>query len=212
MSIFRSAFTVSFFISLSRIVGFIRDVLIAHFLGVTALSDAFFAAFRLPNFFRRVFGEGAMNSSFVPIFVEKLHDENAQGEEKIFVQNIYSLLFYALLIFILIMQIFMPFFMKILFPGFGDDQEKFMLLINLSRITIFYLFFISLVSLCSAVLNSLGKFAVPASSPIILNMTLIFSLFIFGNIAPNHAYSLSYGVFLAGILQFIWLMIFTIKK
>ncbi len=207
----RSVFTISFFISLSRILGFIRDILIARYLGVSALSDAFFAAFRLPNFFRRVFAEGAFNSAFVPIFIEKLQDKNTDADEKNFVRNIFSLLFFALLFFVIIFQIFMPIFMKILFPGFFSDPEKSSLLINLSRITIFYLIFISLVSLLSGVLNSLGKFAVPASSPIILNGTLIASVFVFGSIAPNYAYALSFGVFIAGILQFLWLLFFTIK-
>ena len=173
---FKSFFTISFFISLSRILGFIRDILIARYVGVSLLSDAFFAAFRLPNFFRRVFAEGAFNSSFVPIFIEKLdnkkpHHENQ--EAKVFLANIFSILLYSLFIFVIILQIFMPFFMKILFPGFFSSPEKSSLLINFSHITIFYLIFISLVSLFSGILNSINKFAVPASSPIILNSTLI---------------------------------------
>jgi putative peptidoglycan lipid II flippase len=212
MSLFRSVFTISFYISLSRILGFIRDILIAQYLGVSMLSDAFFAAFRLPNFFRRIFAEGAFNSAFVPIFIEKLQDKKSDKDELLFARNIFSILFYALLIFTLIFQIFMPFFMKILFPGFFGDAEKSELLINLSHITIFYLIFISLVSLCSGILNSLGKFAVPASAPIVLNITLIASVFIFGSITPNYAYALSWGVFVAGILQFLWLFIFTIKS
>ena len=117
MSIFRSIFTISFYISLSRILGFIRDIIIAQYLGVSALSDAFFAAFRLPNFFRRIFAEGAFNSAFVPIFIEKLQNKknakSQEGEELFFVRNIFSLLFYALLIFTIIVQIFMPFFMNV---------------------------------------------------------------------------------------------------
>ncbi len=192
--------------------GFIRDILIARYLGVSVFSDAFFAAFRLPNFFRRVFAEGAFNSAFVPIFIEKLQNQKTDQDEKIFVRNVFSLLFYTLLIFTLIFQIFMPFFMKILFPGFFNEASKAELLISLSRITIFYLIFISLVSLLSGVLNSLNKFAVPASAPIILNGTLVASIFIFGSITPNYAYALSWGVFIAGILQFLWLFIFTLKS
>jgi putative peptidoglycan lipid II flippase len=101
--------------------------------------------------------------------------------------------------------------MKILFPGFFSDAEKADLLVNLSRITIFYLIFISLVSLCSGILNSLGKFAIPASSPIILNGTLIASIFVLGSVTPNYGYALSWGVFIAGILQFLWLFYFTAK-
>jgi putative peptidoglycan lipid II flippase len=212
MTIFRSVFTISFYISISRILGFVRDILIAQYLGVSMLSDAFFAAFRLPNFFRRVFAEGAFNSAFVPIFIEKLQDKKTDQDELLFVRNIFSLLFYALLIFIITFQIFMPFFMKILFPGFFTDPEKSGLLINLSHITIFYLLFISLVSLCSGILNSITKFAVPASAPIVLNITLIASIFVFGSITPNYAYALSWGVFVAGILQFLWVFYFTIKS
>ena len=204
---FKSFFTISFFISLSRILGFIRDILIARYVGVSVLSDAFFAAFRLPNFFRRVFAEGAFNSSFVPIFIEKLHNEkNPQNNHdvKIFLANIFSILLYSLFIFVIILQIFMPFFMKILFPGFFSDPEKSSLLISFSHITIFYLIFISLVSFFSGILNSINKFAVPASSPIILNSTLILVILLCGEMFPNYGSALSWGVFLAGILQFIF--------
>jgi len=176
------------------------------------MSDAFFAAFKLPNFFRRVFAEGAFNSAFIPIFIEKVQDKKAKDDELFFVRNVFSILFYILLIFILVFQIFMPVFMKGLFPGFFDDPEKSVLLINLSRITIFYLLFISLVSLCSGILNSVGKFAIPASAPIILNATLVASIFLFGSFSPTYAHQLSWGVFAAGILQFIWLFIFTAKS
>jgi len=212
MSLFRSIFTISFYISISRVLGFIRDILIARYLGVSVLSDAFFAAFRLPNFFRRVFAEGAFNSAFVPIFIEKLQDKESDKDELLFVRNIFSLLFFTLLFFTVIFQIFMPFFMKILFPGFFDDPQKSELLISLSRITIFYLIFISLASLCSGVLNSLGKFAVPASAPIVLNLTLIASVFVFGSFVPNYAYAFSWGVAIAGVLQFLWVFIFTVKS
>ncbi len=211
MSIFRSIFTISFYISLSRILGFVRDVLIAQYIGVSLLSDAFFAAFRLPNFFRRVFAEGAFNSAFVPIFIEKLQNKEGSQSDLLFARNIFSFLFYILLIFTILFQIFMPFFMKILFPGFLSEPEKFTLLVDLSRITIFYLIFISLVSLLSGILNSLNKFAIPASAPIVLNGTLIASVFVFGKAAPTYAHALSWGVFVAGILQFLWLFIFTVK-
>ena len=211
MSIFKSAFTVSFYISISRVFGFVRDIFIANFIGASYLSDVFFAAFRLPNFFRRVFGEGALNSAFVPVFIEKIHDKN-QNSKKIFAQNIFSILFYSLLILVLIFQIFMPILLSSLFPGFKSDPEKFLLLVNLSRITIFYLIAISLVSLCSSILNSLGNFSVPASAPIILNVTLILSFFTIAKFCPNYAYSLSWAVFAAGIFQFIYLMIFTVKR
>lgn len=210
--LFRSFFTVSFFISLSRILGFIRDILIASYVGVSVLSDAFFAAFRLPNFFRRVFAEGAFNSAFVPIFIEKLNDKTGNKDEKEFAANIFSLLFYVLFLFVIIFQIFMPFFMKILFPGFFTDLDKSTLLVNFSRITIFYLIFVSVVSLFSGILNSLNKFAVPAASPIILNATLIASIFVFGPMMPNYGYALSLGVAVAGVLQLIFVGYFVARK
>ena len=209
---FRSFFTVSFFISLSRILGFIRDILIARYVGVSMVSDAFFAAFRVPNFFRRIFAEGAFNSVFVPIFVDKLHDKSCEKDEKFFLQNIFSILLYTLFIFVLLVQIFMSFCMKIIFPGFFSDPEKSSLLVSLSRITIFYLIFISIVSLFSGVLNSLNKFAVPASSPIILNCTLIASIFALGSFVPNYGYALAWGVFLAGVLQFLFITFFVFKN
>jgi putative peptidoglycan lipid II flippase len=143
----------------------------------------------------------------VPIFIEKLHHEkNPQNNHdvKIFLANIFSILLYSLFIFVIILQIFMPFFMKILFPGFFLDPEKSSLLISFSHITIFYLIFISLVSFFSGILNSINKFAVPASSPIILNSTLILMILLCGEMFPNYGYALSWGVFLAGILQFIF--------
>lgn len=207
---FKSVFVISFFISISRILGFVRDVIIAKYLGVGILSDAFFAAFKLPNFFRRIFAEGAFNSAFVPIFVDKYHHQDKE-HALVFVHNILSFLFFALLIFILILQIFMPFAMKLMFFGFSSDPEKFALLVNLSRITIFYLLFISLVSLFSGILNSINKFAVPSSVPIILNATLIASVFVFSKVTLNMAYALAWGVFVAGILQLAWLSFFLIK-
>lgn len=102
--------------------------------------------------------------------------------------------------------------MKIMFPGFANDPEKFLLLVDLSRITIFYLLFISIVSLFSGVLNSIHKFAVPSSVPIILNLTLIASLFFFRSLVPNFAYSLSWGLFFAGIIQLLWVSFFLFKQ
>ena len=212
MRLFKSIATISFFISLSRILGFARDVLIAKYLGVGVLSDVFFAAFKLPNFFRRIFAEGAFNSAFVPIFVEKLQVKDGKEEALKFVQNILSFLFFVLLVFVILMQIFMPLAMKLMFFGFSSDPQKFSLLINLSRITIFYLLFISIVSLFSGVLNSLGKFAAPSAVPIILNATLIASIFFLGSFFPNLSYALSWGVFVAGVLQILWLVFFLYRE
>ncbi len=212
MAIFRSAFTISIFTAISRVLGFVRDVLIAKFMGVSLLSDVFFAAFRLPNFFRRIFAEGAFNSAFIPIFVENIKNNNQKIDAINFARNIFSFLLYILIICIILMQIFMPLFLLALFPGFQFGSEKFLLLIDLSRITVIYLLFISIVSLFSGILNSINKFAAAAATPIILNLTLISSLYLLADYSKNLAFALSFGVFIAGILQFLWMLYFLIKN
>ena len=218
MSLIRSTLVVSIAISISRIFGFVRDMLIARYLGAGMLSDAFFAAFRLPNFFRRIFAEGAFNNCFVPIFIDKLNKSKQQedsidnNQAVIFAHNIFSLLFYILLIFIIMMQIFMPQIINILFPGFANNSDKMTLTINLSRITIFYLLFIALVSLFSGILNSLNKFFVASTAPIILNLTLILMMLFAIDFFPDYANLLAWSVMIAGILQFLWLFIFTVKN
>lgn len=212
MAIFKSAITISLFTALSRIFGFIRDILIAKFMGVSLLSDVFFAAFRLPNFFRRIFAEGAFNSAFIPIFVKNIGDNGKKDNSIIFARNIFSFLLYILIIIIVLMEIFMPFVLLGLFPGFKFGSEKFLLLVDLSRITVIYLLFISIVSLFSGILNSIGKFAAAAATPIILNLTLIASLYLLTDYSKNLAFTLAFGVFIAGILQFLWMMYFLIKN
>jgi len=211
MGFLKSAFVVSFFTLISRILGFVRDILIAKHFGSSIFSDAFFTAFKLPNFFRKIFAEGAFNSAFVPIFSSGL----ALKEEKevhFFARNIFSFLLYVLLIFVVVAEIFMPFFIKLIAPGFINDIEKFNLTIRLAKITFPYLLFISLVSMMSGILNSFNKFAVVSACPIILNLTFIFAIFLSSQLKTELAFMLSWAVFIAGILQFLWLFIFTIKR
>lgn len=205
MSLKKNSFIVSFFTGLSRIFGFIRDLFIARFLGAGMLSDVFFMAFRLPNLFRKLFAEGALNPAFVPIFSRELssNKENA----KLFARRVFSILFYILLIFTILFEIFMPFFVEFFAEGFSDNPEKLSLTITLSRITFPYLLFISLVSLMSGILNSLGKFSAPAASPIFLNLTLITSIFVLGPISATLSHALSIGAAIAGVIQFILLYI-----
>lgn len=206
----KSALIFSFLTLISRIFGFTRDILIAKFIGVSSLSDVFFAAFKLPNFFRRIFAEGAFNNAFVPIFASKLSENKKDALN--FAHNILSFLFFILFLVIIILQITMPFFISTIFPGFKDDPSELNLAISLSRITIFYLLFISLVSLFSSILNSYGKFAASSASPIILNLTFIIFLLFLRDKFPNLAYNLSFAVFAAGILQLIWIIIFSIRQ
>lgn len=207
MSLVKNTLTVGSLTMLSRIVGYARDVLIAAKLGAGPYSDAFFVAFRLPNIFRTMFAEGAFNASFVPMF-SKIKDEAAAQS---FAANIFSIMFFALTGFTIIAQLFMPAFVWMLASGFAENEEKFELATSLTRITFFYLLFISLTSIFAGILNSLQKFVVAALAPLILNLTLVGTLLFFADSQIQSAYSLAWGVFVAGILQLIFLYYFTVK-
>ena len=209
MNLFKSTSTFSFFTIISRILGYVRDILIAMFLGAGPLADAFFVAFRIPNTFRRLFSEGAFNAAFVPSYASEL--SNGEKESDKFATNIFSLLIIFLFFIVLIIEIFMPFFVFLIAPGFSGNEEKMELVINLTRITFPFLLFVSLASFFSAILNSHNRFAIAAASPIILNIFLISILF-FGKILGDKiVYYLSFAVTAAGFAQFLFLL-FYVKK
>ncbi len=209
MNLFKSTTTFSFFTIISRILGYIRDIFIAMFLGSGPLADAFFVAFRIPNTFRRLFSEGTFNAAFVPSYASELANGKDQSEK--FATKVFSLLFISLLFIVLIIEIFMPVFIFLIAPGFSGNETKMDIAITLSRITFPFLLFISLSSFFSAILNSHNRFAVAAAAPVILNILLIVVL-IYGNILGDElVYYLSYAITLAGILQFIYLYIY-VKK
>ncbi|MBD5397909.1 murein biosynthesis integral membrane protein MurJ [bacterium] len=189
---------------LSRISGLIRDLFVAKYLGAGKLSDCFLVAFRIPNLFRSIFAEGAFNSAFIPIFSGILYTDGKE-KAKNFCQSIFALLFYILLIFTLICEIFMPQVVQIFAPGFSQNLDKFELAVTLSRITFPFLFFIALTSFFGSILNTLGNFKPYASTPIILNLCIVFSLLLFAKFFPNPAYAVSWGVFASGIIQLWWL-------
>ena len=166
---------------LSRILGYLRDLLIAKIIGAGLVSDAFFISFKLPNLFRRLFGEGAMNSAFIPV-ISGIKSKFGKTKSDEFFSLIFSLLLIFLLILLIIAEIFMPFIVKLIAPGFTDDTDKFILTVDLSRLTFPFVFFICLTSLAGAYLNTLGRFAAMALTPIILNLTIIFCLLIFLNL------------------------------
>ena len=208
MNLIKSTGTFSFFTIISRLLGYVRDILIAVFLGAGPLADAFFVAFRIPNTFRRLFSEGTFNAAFVPSYSSLL--DNKKNSQK-FANNIFNLLIVGLFFLVLIVEILMPLFVFLIAPGFGDDYQKMELAINLTRITFPFLMFISLASFFSAILNSHNKFAIASAAPIILNILLIIVL-LFGKILNDQlVYYLSYAVTISGILQFIFLYFF-VKK
>lgn len=192
----------------SRVFGFTRDILMARFLGASLVADCFFVAFKLPNFFRRLFAEGAFNAAFIPIFSGLLgKDKNAQDREKAigFAQHSLAILLPTLLLVTVLFQIFMPWVMLVLAPGFKSDPEKFALAVELTRNTFPYLMLISMVSLMAGVMNSLGRFVAGAAAPILLNLVLIATLLLFHESEYISGRWLSRGVSLAGIVQFLWL-------
>ena len=210
MNLIASTSTFGFYTLISRILGYVRDVLIAIFLGTSLFADAFFVAFRLPNTFRRLFAEGTFNAAFIPSYAGALAKDKKEADD--FARNVFNLLFVILLFFVLIAEIFMPQLIFLIAPGFYKDPEKLMLAVNLSRITFPFLFFICLASFFGAILNSYNKFAVAAAAPIILNIILIGSIFFSQWINVSDVLTLSYAVSLAGFLQLMVLLFFVRKN
>ncbi len=205
MNVLRSSFIYSLFTSISRVFGFIRDMLIANFLGTGIIADIFFIAFRLPNTFRRIFSEGALNSAFVPIYT-KLINENIRQRSSEFAGSIFLIFLLVSSLVVIIIEIFMPFFITILAPGFTNDQAKFDELVKVSRIIFPFLILISISSICSSILNSHNKFALSAALPIILNITLIIALIIAAYSMVDFLIILSWSVIIAGLIQVIFLI------
>ena len=203
MNIVKSTGTFGFFTIISRLLGYLRDILIAVFLGTGVLADVFFVAFRIPNTFRRLFSEGTFNAAFVPSYSSEMMKGKKKSNE--FANNIFNFLFLGLFFLVLIVQIFMPTFVSIIAPGFVEDANKMNVAIYLTRITFPFLLFISIASFFAAILNSHNKFAAAAAAPIILNVVLIIILFFSKFLGDELVYYLSYGVSLAGILQLLFL-------
>ena len=209
MNLLSSASIFSFFTLISRILGYLRDILIAIFLGASIFADAFFVAFRLPNTFRRLFAEGTFNAAFIPSYTAaKLKNRNTG---KIFADNVLSFLLLVLIFIVTLAEIFTPYLVYLIAPGFIVDDVKFNLAVEFTRITFPFLLFVSLSSFFSGILNSNNKFAAAAAAPIILNVVLIISILVSYIQDLNIAKQLSYGVTVAGILQLIFLIYFSFK-
>ncbi|ABC24332.1 murein biosynthesis integral membrane protein MurJ [Rhodospirillum rubrum] len=206
MSLLRSISTVGGYTLLSRITGFVRDILIARYLGAGTLSDAFFVAFRFPNLFRQMFAEGAFTAAFVPIFAGVSETEGREAAHR-FAEQAYTVLALILVVLVAGMEVVMPWAMYVLAPGFDDIAGKMELTTELSRLAFPYLFFISLTALQAGVLNSMGRFAVAAAAPILLNLTQIVALLGFADLGETPGHVLAWSVSLAGVLQFLWLYV-----
>ena len=210
MNLIASTSTFGFFTLISRVLGYVRDILIAIFLGTSIFADAFFVAFRLPNTFRRLFAEGTFNAAFIPSYTGALTKSKVEADS--FAKEVFNLLFIILFFFVIVAEIFMPQLIFLIAPGFYQDPEKLKLAVELSRITFPFLLFICLASFFAAILNSYNKFAAAAAAPIILNIILIAALFFSQWFKTPNVVILSYAVAVAGFLQLLILLFFVRKN
>ena len=157
---------------LSRITGFIRDIVLAAILGAGPVADAFFVAFRLPNHFRAIFAEGAFNAAFVPAYA-RIREQGGAARAELFADRIFTLLLASQIVLLALALLFTPAVIDLLAPGFANDPGRFALAVDLTRITFPYLLLITLVTLYGGILNALQRFAAAAAAPILLNLSMI---------------------------------------
>ena len=198
----KSTAIVSVMTLVSRVSGLVRDVVMANLLGAGGLADAFFVAFRIPNFLRRIFAEGAFSQAFVPVF-SQLNERNT-NEAKAFVNSVTGILALSTFVLSLLGMVFAPAIISLFAPGFIDQPEKFDATVEALRLMFPYLFCISLVAMSAGVLNTVNRFAVPAVTPVILNLCLIFAMWLLIPLVGNGARALAIGVLIAGVIQVIF--------
>ncbi len=207
MSLYRGFLTVGGLTAVSRVFGFVRDVLLAAVMGTGWVADAFFVSFRFPNLFRALFAEGAFNSAFVPLFSKRLRAEGKESARG-FAEQALAILFVGVMATVIAAEIFMPYLVQLIAPGFSSDPTKFQLAVLLTRITFPYLVCMSLVALTAGILNALGKFSAPAATPVLLNLVLI-SVTLFAASAgfydqPQAGIIQAWGVAVAGFAQLLY--------
>jgi len=196
---------------LSRILGFLRDMLIAHFFGAGMAADAFFVAFRIPNLWRRLVGEGSLTISFIPVYTEYLTQRSEQESREV-THIAFTIAGIILLILTLLGILFSPILIRIVAPGFMRIPEKFQLTVTLNQIIFPYLFFMGLFALCMGILNSLRHFFAPAFAPIFLNICIILSIFLFYHTFQKPVFAVALGVLAGGVIQFLFQIPFLLKK
>lgn len=195
---------------LSRVLGFVRDTLIARVFGAGIYTDAFFVAFKIPNLLRRLFAEGAFSQAFVPVLAEY---KNRRGHDAThaLVNHVATLLFIALVLVTLLGIIAAPWVVYVSAPGFADEAEKFALTIDLLRVTFPYILFISLVSLAGGVLNTYSRFSVPAFTPVWLNLSFIIAALFLAPYFDPPIKVLAWAVFIGGVLQLAFQVPYLLK-
>jgi putative peptidoglycan lipid II flippase len=211
-AITRAASTIGIGTLFSRILGFVRDAVIAHFFGAGMAADAFFVAFRIPNLWRRLVGEGALTVSFIPVYTEYLA-HRPEEESRELTRVAFTLAGVILFVLTLLGVVFSPLLIRIIAPGWVvDAPEKFQLTVSLNRIIFPYLFFMGLFALSMGILNSRRHFAAPAIAPVFLNIFMILCVFLFYTSFQKPVMALALGVLTGGIIQFLFQIPFLVKK
>jgi putative peptidoglycan lipid II flippase len=202
---FKKILSVGGWTLLSRLTGFVRDVVIAAVMGVGPIADAFFIAFRIPNHFRAIFGEGAFNNAFLPTYAQVLEAEGEKSAQS-FASRITTLMLIVQIALLIVAFLAMPSIVRLLAPGFADDPAKFDLAVSLTRITFPYLLLITVVTIYSAILNAHDRFWAAAAAPVLLNVAMIAALAV-AFLFPNAGYAAAWGVTVAGCLELflVWL-------
>ena len=208
--ILQSTFVIGLMTLVSRISGLVRDNIFAQIMGSTMVADVFFVAFRIPNFFRRLFGEGAFSAAFVPVFAD--YDVNHSADDgRRFLALVSGRLMLILLLVTFLGVIFAPALLNVIAPGFHRKPEQFALAVDVTRIMFPYLFFISLVALSAGILNTKGRFAAPAFTPVILNVCMIIAAWFFASMFSSATYAIALGVLIAGFLQLVFQLPFLLQ-
>jgi putative peptidoglycan lipid II flippase len=195
---------------LSRVLGLVRDIVIAGFIGASANADAFFVAFKIPNFLRRLFAEGAFAQAFVPVLAD-YKEQGSLEAVRALIDRIAGVLGGVLIVVTGLAVLGAPVVASIFAPGFISDASKFQLTSDMIRITFPYLFLISMTGFCGAILNSYGRFSVPAFTPVFLNLSLICSATFAAPWFDEPVFALAWGVFLAGVIQLLFQLPFLYK-
>ena len=198
-----SSFVVSIGTMLSRVLGLARDVVLANLLGAAPNADAFFVAFKIPNFLRRLFAEGAFSQAFVPVLTET-REQGSHEAVRHLVDRVAGVLGGSLFALTALAMVMAPWVALIFAPGFSRDVAKLALTADLIVWTFPYLFLISLTGFCGAILNTYGRFAVPAYTPVLLNLSLITAAVVWAPTMPEPALGLAMGVTLAGVVQLLF--------
>ena len=206
----RSSAVVSAMTMLSRVLGMVRDMVVASYFGSSAAADAFFIAFKIPNFLRRLFAEGAFAQAFVPVLSE-YRTRRTLADVKQLVDRTAGYLGLVLTGLTALGVVLSPYIIMVFAPGFHDQPDKLKLAGELLRITFPYLMLISLTAFCSGILNSYGRFAIPAATPVLLNVSMIGSTLFLTPYFDEPIMALAWGVFIAGVAQLLFQMPFLWK-